>query len=208
MFIRLYEENPNTKHLQQIVDCLKRGGVIIYPTDTVYAFGCDLYNSDAVEKLSALKRIPKENAQFSVICYDLSNLSEYCFQLNNSVFKLLKASLPGPYTFILKASGQVPKMFRNNKKKTIGIRVPDNNIAREIVKMLGNPIITTSLVTNDEINEYITDPDLIYDNYKDLVDIIVDGGIADPSPSTIIDCTDENNIEVIREGKGSIDLFI
>ena len=208
MLIKLYHENPNAKHIQQIVDCLKKGGVIIYPTDTVYAFGCDLYHPDAMDNLSALKKIPKENAHFSIVCCDLSNLSEYCFQLDNRVFKLLKSVLPGAYTFILKASGQVPKMFRNNKKKTIGIRVPDNALTREIVNCLGNPILTTSIINDDDIVEYLTDPELIYEKYKDQVNLVIDGGIGELTPSTIIDCTDSDNIEIIREGKGSIEGFL
>lgn len=204
MRIRLYEENVNTKQLDQVVDCLKKGGVIIYPTDTVYAFGADMYNSKAVEKISRLKKI-SESANYSIICHDLSNLSDYTLQISNDIFRMMKRALPGPYTFILKANNQVPKLF-HSKKKTIGIRVPDNVIARAIVEALGNPIISSSIHDDDLVLEYTTDPDLIYERYEDKIDLLVDGGIGDNEASTVLDCTGDE-IEILREGKGDLSIL-
>jgi tRNA threonylcarbamoyl adenosine modification protein (Sua5/YciO/YrdC/YwlC family) len=204
MRIRLYEENVNPRQLDQVVDCLKSGGVIVYPTDTVYAFGADMYNNKAIDKINRLKRI-SEGANYSIICHDLSNLSDYTLQLNNQVFKMMKRALPGPYTFILKANNQVPKLFYS-KKKTIGIRVPDNAIARAIVMALGNPMVSSSINDDDEIIEYTTDPDLIYERYRDQIDILVDGGYGDNQPSTVLDCTGDE-VEVIREGKGDLSII-
>ncbi len=199
MRIRLYEENVNAKQLDQVVDCLKKGGVIIYPTDTVYAFGADMYNSKAIEKISRLKKI-SESANYSIICHDLSHLSDYTLQISNDIFRLMKRALPGPYTFILKANNQVPKLF-HSKKKTIGIRVPDNAIARAIVEALGNPIVSSSIHDDDEVIEYTTDPDLIYERYEDQIDLLVDGGFGDNEASTVLDCTGDE-IEILREGEG------
>ena len=204
MRIRLYEENVNAKQLDQVVDCLKKGGVIIYPTDTVYAFGADMYNSKAIEKISRLKKI-SESANYSIICHDLSHLSDYTLQISNDIFRLMKRALPGPYTFILKANNQVPKLF-HSKKKTIGIRVPDNVIARAIVEALGNPIVSSSIHDDDEVIEYTTDPDLIYDRYEDQIDLLVDGGFGDNEASTVLDCTGEE-IEILREGKGDLSIL-
>jgi tRNA threonylcarbamoyl adenosine modification protein (Sua5/YciO/YrdC/YwlC family) len=204
MRIRLYEENVNVKQLDQVVDCLKKGGVIIYPTDTVYAFGADMYNSKAVEKISRLKKI-SESANYSIICHDLSNLSDYTLQISNDIFRMMKRALPGPYTFILKANNQVPKLF-HSKKKTIGIRVPDNAIARAIVEALGNPIISSSIHDDDEVIEYTTDPDLIYERYEDRIDLLVDGGFGDNEASTVLDCTGDE-IEILREGKGDLSIL-
>jgi tRNA threonylcarbamoyl adenosine modification protein (Sua5/YciO/YrdC/YwlC family) len=203
MRIRLYEENVNGRQLDQVVDCLRKGGVIIYPTDTVYAFGADMYNSKAVEKIARIKQLG--NANFSIICHDLSNLSDYTLQINNEVFRMMKRALPGPYTFILKANNQVPKIF-HSKKKTIGIRVPANAIARAIVQALGNPIVSSSIRDDDEVIEYTTDPDLIYEKYQDLVDLLVDGGYGDNEASTVLDCTTEE-IEIVREGKGDLSIL-
>lgn len=205
MRIRLYEENINEKHLQQAVEIIKSGGVIIYPTDTVYAFGCDIYNHKAIERINKLKRLPKENDNYAIICHDLSHLSDYTMQLPNVIFKMMKRVLPGPYTFILKANQQVPKLF-HSKKKTIGIRVPDNTIARALVKELGNPLVSSSINDEDDIIEYTTDPDLIWEKYREHIDLLVDGGYGDNQASTVLDCTNEE-IEVIREGKGSIDFL-
>jgi tRNA threonylcarbamoyl adenosine modification protein (Sua5/YciO/YrdC/YwlC family) len=204
MRIRLYEENVNAKQLDQVVDCLKKGGVIIYPTDTVYAFGADMYNSKAIEKISRLKKI-SESANYSIICHDLSHLSDYTLQISNDIFRLMKRALPGPYTFILKANNQVPKLF-HSKKKTIGIRVPDNVIARAIVEALGNPIVSSSIHDDDEVIEYTTDPDLIYERYEDQIDLLVDGGFGDNEASTVLDCTGEE-IEILREGKGDLSIL-
>jgi tRNA threonylcarbamoyl adenosine modification protein (Sua5/YciO/YrdC/YwlC family) len=204
MRIRLYEENVNAKQLGQVVDCLKKGGVIIYPTDTVYAFGADMYNSKAIEKISRLKKI-SESANYSIICHDLSHLSDYTLQISNDIFRLMKRALPGPYTFILKANNQVPKLF-HSKKKTIGIRVPDNAIARAIVEALGNPIVSSSIHDDDEVIEYTTDPDLIYERYEDQIDLLVDGGFGDNEASTVLDCTGDE-IEILREGKGDLSIL-
>jgi tRNA threonylcarbamoyl adenosine modification protein (Sua5/YciO/YrdC/YwlC family) len=205
MIINIHPDNPDPKRIEQVVDVLRKGGVIIYPTDSVYAVGCDLMNIKALEKVARLKNIKLDKANFSFICYDLSHISEYTKPIENQVFKLMKKALPGPYTFILNASGQVPKIFQS-KKKTVGIRVPDNNIPREIVKVLGNPIVSTSVHDDDEILEYTTDPELIYDKYKDLVDVVINGGFGNLDASTVFDCT-QGAPELVREGKGSLDIL-
>jgi tRNA threonylcarbamoyl adenosine modification protein (Sua5/YciO/YrdC/YwlC family) len=203
MLIRVHPENPNTRQISQIVEILKNGGIIIYPTDTVYGLGCDINNSKAVEQIARLKGVKLEKANFSFICYDLSHLSDFTKPLNNEVFKLMKRNLPGPFTFILEANNNVPKLFKS-KKKTVGIRIPDNNIAREIVKLLGNPIMSTSIYDADDLIEYTTDPELIYERYENLVDAVIDGGYGNNIASTVVDCT-ENRIEVIREGIGVLE---
>ncbi len=202
MLIKLYNDNPDSRQIKKIVDVLKKGGVIIYPTDTVYGLGCDITNPKAVERVAQIKGLNIKKAHFSFICHDLSHLSSYTLAINTPIFKVLKRNLPGAFTFILKANSQVPKLFKNNKK-TVGIRIPDNNIILEIVKELGNPILTTSVYDNDEIIEYTTDPELIYDNYADKVDIVIDGGYGDNTPSTVVDCSD-GDIQIIREGKGEL----
>ena len=203
MLLRIYPENPNDRHIQMIADCLRNGGVVIYPTDTVYAIGCDIYQIKAVERVAQIKGIKAEKANFSVICQDLSHISDFTRPFSTSVYKVMKKALPGPFTFILNANNQVPRIFQS-RKKTVGIRVPDNNITREIVRELGNPIISTSVYDEDEILEYTTDPELIYEKYKDLVDIIIDGGFGDNEASTVIDCT-RDEMEVIRQGKGLLE---
>ena len=200
MLIKIYEENPNLREIQKVVDVLKSGGVIIYPTDTVYGIGCDITQSKAVERVARLKRVSVEKSQFSFMCADLSHLSDYCKPLPNHIFKMLKRCLPGPYTFILNANNQVPKYFKG-KKKTVGIRVPANRIVTDIIRELGNPILSTSVRDDDEIIGYITDPELIHDKFGDDVDIVIDGGAGDIIPSTIIDCTDDIPV-VTRQGKG------
>jgi tRNA threonylcarbamoyl adenosine modification protein (Sua5/YciO/YrdC/YwlC family) len=202
MLIRIYPENPNPRHINQVVDVLKKGGVIIYPTDTIYGIGCDITNQKAIEKVCQIRGIKPEKANFSFICHDLSHISNYIKPIDNSVFRLIKKALPGPFTFIFEASNQVPKLLSSNKK-TAGIRVPDNNIAREIVRVLGNPIVSTSIHDEDEIIEYSTDPELIYEKYKDLVDLVIDGGYGGNQPSTVVDCT-TGEFEVIRNGKGDL----
>ncbi|HOW25919.1 MAG TPA: L-threonylcarbamoyladenylate synthase [Bacteroidales bacterium] len=202
MLLRIHPETPGERQIKTVVECLNDGGVIIFPTDTVYGLGCDIYQGKAIERIARIKGIKKEKANFSFICHDLSHLADYTRPLNNSVYKLMKASLPGPYTFILNANSNVPKIFQS-RKKTVGIRVPDNKIPIEIVKELGHPIMTTSVYDEDEILEYSTDPELIHEKFKDLVDIVIDGGYGDNEPSTILDCTGEE-IFVIREGKGEI----
>lgn len=201
--IKIYEENPSPREIQKIVDVLKNGGLIIYPTDTVYGLGCDITNTKALEKIAQLKGIKLAKANLSFICKDLSNISEYA-TLDSSTFKLLKRSLPGPYTFILNGSNNLPSVFK--KKKTVGIRVPKNNIALAIVEALGNPIISTSIRDEDEVLEYTTDPELIAEKWDKQVAVVIDGGYGDNIASTVIDLT-QSEPEVIREGKGSLDIF-
>ncbi len=203
MLLRIHPENPSQRQIQTVVDCLKKGGVIIYPTDTVYGLGCDIYNSKGVDRVARIKGIKKEKANFSFICHDLRHLSDFTKPIDNSIFKLMKSSLPGPYTFILNANNNVPRIFQS-KKKTVGIRVPDNNIILEIVRELGNPVMTTSIHDEDEMLEYTTDPELIYEKYESQVDIVVDGGYGGFVPSTILNCTSDEP-ELIRKGKGEWD---
>jgi tRNA threonylcarbamoyl adenosine modification protein (Sua5/YciO/YrdC/YwlC family) len=202
MLIRLYEENPNPRQVQGIVEKLRTGGVMIYPTDTVYSIGCDITNQKAVEHVARMKGIKIEKTRFSFICHDLSHLSDYTRPISNNVFKMMKRNLPGPFTFILEANNNVPRYFKG-KKKTVGIRVPNNNIIREIVKELGNPVFSTSVHDPDEILAYTTDPELIHYYYSDKVDFVIDGGFCSNEVSTIIDCTNDN-IEIIRQGKGEL----
>ena len=206
MLKRIYDENPNEKEIEAVVNCLKNGGVIIYPTDTVYALGCDINNKKALERVARIKGVKLKDAHFSIVCYDLSHLSVYAKQVSTQTYKLLKRVLPGPYTVILNATGQIPKIF-NNKKKTVGIRIPDNNIARDIVKALGSPIVSTSIKDEDDIIEYSTDPELIFEKYSSLVDIVINGGYGENVASTVVDCTDEGEYIIIREGKGDLDLI-
>ncbi|HZH73226.1 MAG TPA: L-threonylcarbamoyladenylate synthase [Mariniphaga sp.] len=200
MLLKIYNENPNPRDIRKVVEVLQSGGLIIYPTDTVYGIGCDITNQKAVEKVAQLKGIKIEKSNFSFICSDLSHLSDYTKPISSSVFKLMKKNLPGPFTFILDANNNVPRYFKG-KKKTVGIRVPDNNIIREIVSALGNPILSTSIRDEDEIVEYTTDPELIYEKYQDIAEIVIDGGPGELIPSTVVDCTGEQ-LEMIREGKG------
>jgi tRNA threonylcarbamoyl adenosine modification protein (Sua5/YciO/YrdC/YwlC family) len=204
MLIKLYDENPNPKTIRKIADVLVEGGIIIYPTDTVYGLGCDITNQKAVEKIAKLKGLKIENTNLSFICSDLSHLSDYTRPIPNHIFKLMKKYLPGPFTFILEANNNVPKYFKG-KKKTVGIRIPDNNIIRAIVEELGHPILSTSIHDDDEILEYITDPELIYEKYQDIADIVIDGGYGHLIPSTVVDCTGLVP-EIVRQGKGEIDL--
>ena len=206
MLVKIYPENPSEKAIELVVDVLKKGGLVIYPTDTVYGLGCDITNHKAIERIARIRGIKPEKAHFSFICYDLSHISDYIKPIDNETYRVIKKALPGPFTFIFNASKKVPKMLSSNKK-TVGIRVPDNNIARAIVKELGNPIISTSIRDEDEIKEYSTDPELIYEKFKDLVDLVIDGGYGDNEPSTVIDCT-MGEFEVIREGKGDLNLFV
>lgn len=206
MFIKIYEENPNPKSISQVVDILRKGGVIIYPTDTIYGIGCDITNPKAIERVCQIRGLKPEKANLSFICNDLTSISLYTKPLDNATFRLLKKSLPGPFTFIFNASGQVPKLL-SSKKKTVGIRVPDNNIAREIVRELGNPIVSASIHDDDELVEYSTDPELIYEKYSDLVDVVIDGGYGDNIPSTVVDCT-TGEFEIIRQGEGDLTLYL
>ncbi len=202
--IRIYEENPNPKAIKQVVEVLKKGGLIIYPTDTVYCLGCDITNTKALEKVARIKGVKLDKANFSFICHDLSNLSDYVKQIDTKTFKILKRALPGPYTFILPGSKTLPAAFK--KKKEVGIRVPNNNIALEIVKLLGNPIVSTSIRDEDEIIEYTTDPELILEKWDNLVDLVIDGGYGDNQASTVVDLSKEEPL-IVREGKGSLEIF-
>ena len=198
----IHPQNPEMRKIKEVVDCLKKGGIIIYPTDTIYGLGCDIFNTKAIERICHLKQVKPSTLSF--ICHDLSHISDYVMQLSTPIFKIMKRALPGPYTFILKANTSVPKLLHTSKK-TIGIRVPNHEIPLTIVKELGNPIITTSIKQeDDEINPYISDPDLIYEKYEKLVDIIIDGGSTGMIPSTILDCTNDS-CEVVREGAGTVD---
>lgn len=202
-FIKLYPENPDPRKIQKIVNILHDGGVIIYPTDTVYGMGCNIHNLRAVERIAQIKGIKVKKHNFSFICYDLSNISEYTRALSTPVFKMMKKALPGPYTFILEANNSVPKILNSNKK-TVGIRVPDHAIPRLLVKELGSPILTTSIHDEDDVIEYSTDPELIYEKFRDLVDVVIDGGYGNNVASTILDCTGEE-IELVRQGLGSVE---
>ena len=202
--LKIYEENPNPKVIEKVIAVLRAGGLIIYPTDTVYGLGCDITNIKALEKIARIKGVKLEKSNFSFICHDLSNLSDYVKQIDTSTFKILKRALPGPYTFILPGSKSLPHPFK--KRKTVGIRVPDNNIVREIVEQLGNPIVSTSIRDEDEIIEYTTDPELILEKWDNLVDLVIDGGFGDNQASTIIDLSDSEPL-ILREGKGSLEIF-
>ncbi len=206
MLIKIYPENPNEKAIQQVVEVLKKGGIIIYPTDTVYGMGCDITNSKAIERICKIKGIKPEKANFSFVCYDLRHISDYTKPIDNETYRILKKALPGPFTFIFNANKIVPKLLSSNKK-TVGIRVPNNSIARSIVQLLGNPIISTSIHDEDEIIEYSTDPELIHEKYEELVDLVIDGGYGDNQPSTIVDCS-EGDFEIIRQGKGDLSQYL
>lgn len=203
-FLKIYEDNPSEAAIKKVVDVLRNGGLVIYPTDTVYGLGCDITNTKALERIAKIKGIKLEKANFSFVCSDLSNLSDYVKQIDTATFKILKRALPGPYTFILPGNNDLPREFR--KKKTVGIRVPDNNIALEIVKILGNPIVSTSIHDEDAVLEYSTDPELIFEKWQNLVDLVIDGGYGDNVGSTIIDLSGYEPV-VVREGKGDPDIF-
>lgn len=200
MLIKIYPENPNQKEIDKVVKTLEDGGLVIYPTDTVYAIGCDALNVRAVEKICRIKGINPAKSNLSIICYDLSNISEYA-KVDNATFKMMKKNLPGPFTFILNTTSSLPKIYKN--KKTVGIRVPDNSIIRELVRTLGGPMLTTSVKDDDEVIEYSTDPELIYEKFEDIADIIIDGGYGGIEGSTVVDCTGEEP-EIIRQGKGEL----
>lgn len=202
-FIRLYEENPDPKKVKQAVDILRNGGVVIYPTDTVYGMGCDITNQRAVEKICKIKGINPKKHNFSIICADLGNIAQYTRVITKPVFKMMKKGLPGPFTFILEASNVVPKILHSNKK-TIGIRVPAHNIPRILVEELGHPILTTSIRDEDDVVEYSTDPELIFEKYQHLVDLVIDGGYGQNVASTILDCTGDE-VEIVRQGLGQLE---
>lgn len=200
MLIKLYSENTNPRGLQHIVDVLRDGGTVIYPTDTIYGIGCDALNVRAVEKICALKGIDPQKSNLSIICNDLSNISEYA-KVSNNTFKLMRKNLPGPFTFILPTTSSLPKIYKN--RKTVGIRVPDNSIIRELVSMLGNPILSTTVKDENDEVEYTTDPELIYEKWDEFADIVIDGGIGGIDPSTVVDCTGDEPV-IIRQGKGEL----
>lgn len=204
MLIKIYPENPNPKDIRQVVDVLKNGGIIIYPTDTVYGMGCDITNAKAVEKVARYRNVKIEKSNFSFICSDMSHLADFTKPIPNNIFKILKRYLPGPFTFILNANSNVPKYFKG-KKKTVGIRIPDNPIILEIARELGNPIMSTSIHDDDEIVEYSTDPELIHEKFSNVVDLVVDGGYGDNMPSTIVDCTEDIPV-IVRQGKGVLEI--
>lgn len=203
-FIKIYEENPNPKEIKKVVEILRNGGLIIYPTDTVYGLGCDITKTRALEKIARIKGIKLNKANWSFICADLSNLSDYVRQIDTATFKILKRALPGPYTFILPGNNNLPKAFKN--KKTVGIRVPDNAIIKTLVEKLGNPIVSTSIRDEDELLEYTTDPELIYEKWQKLVEVVIDGGYGGNQASTVVDLS-EDEPKIIREGKGALDIF-
>ena len=202
--LKIYPENPNPKAIQNVVDVLKKGGLIIYPTDTVYGLGCDITNVKALDRIAKIKGVKLERSNFSFICHDLSNLSDYVTQIETPIFKLLKRTLPGPYTFILPGANSLPYPFK--KKKTVGIRIPDNSVALNIVEALGNPIVSTSIHDEDAILEYTTDPELIHEKWSSKVDLVIDGGYGDNQPSTVLEVMG-SEITIVREGKGTIDIF-
>jgi len=203
-FIKIYEDKPSEAAIAKVVKVLKEGGLVIYPTDTVYGLGCDITNSRALERIAKIKGVKLEKAKFSFICHDLSNLSDYVKQIDTATFKILKRALPGPYTFILPGNNNLPREFK--KKTTVGIRVPENNITLEIVRQLGNPIVTMSIRDEDDVVEYTTDPELIFEKWQNRVDMVIDGGYGDNVASTIIDLSGHEP-EIVREGKGDIDIL-
>jgi tRNA threonylcarbamoyl adenosine modification protein (Sua5/YciO/YrdC/YwlC family) len=202
MLVKIHPDNPGDRKMNQVIETLQKGGVICYPTDTVYGLGCDIFNRKAVEKIALIKNADLKKAHFSFICYDLSHISDFTKTLDNSVFKLMKNNVPGPFTFILDANNKVPALFQS-RKKTVGIRVPDHPIPLEIVRRLGHPIMTTSVLDDDEVIEYTTNPELIHDKFKKQVDIVIDGGPGGNVPSTVVDCTGSEP-EILRQGKGNI----
>ncbi|NVO18327.1 MAG: threonylcarbamoyl-AMP synthase [Bacteroidetes bacterium] len=202
MLLKIYPENPDERAIRKVIECLKDGGIIIYPTDTIYGIGCDIFKSKTVERIAELRGIKPGKSNFSFICHDMSQLSEFVRPIDNHTFKIMKANLPGPFTFILDSNNNVPRHIQS-KRKTVGIRIPDNDIIRLIVKELGNPIMSTSVHDDDDILEYTTDPELIYEKFQDKVDIVIDGGYGGNIPSTVVDCT-QGELMVTREGKGEL----
>lgn len=206
MLLRINPSKPNYTEIAQVVNCLRDGGIIIYPTDTVYGLGCDIHKQRAVERICKLKGIDCEKANFSFICHDLSHLSDFTRPISTATYKLMKKALPGPFTFVLDGNNNVPKLFKS-KKKTVGIRIPDNLICLEIVRQLGNPIMSTSVHDDDELIDYTTDPELIYEKYKNKVDIVIAGGYGNNEPSTVVDCTTDEFV-ILRQGLGVLEEFV
>lgn len=205
MLLRIHPENPSERQLKIVVECLRDGGVIIYPSDTVYGMGCDITKLKAVDRVAQIRGIKREKANFSFVCSDFSHLSSFVKPIPNHTFRIMRHALPGPFTFILNATSSVPHFFQS-KKKTVGIRIPDHKIPISIVAMLGNPIMTTSIHADDEIIDYQTDPEIIYETFKKTVDIVIDGGHCGNIPSTVVDCTTEE-LKVVRQGKGELVLI-
>ncbi len=203
MLIKIYPENPNQREVQKAAEILRNGGVIIYPTDTVYGIGCSIDKPKAIQRVARIRGINLTKANFSFIFYDLSHISDYTRHISNNAFRMLKRYLPGPFTFILESNNNIPKIFKS-RKKTVGIRIPDNKVIREIVRELGNPILSSSIHDEDDIIEYTTDPELIHEKYAELVDAVIDGGFGDNEASTVIDCSNEE-FELLRQGKGVLD---
>jgi tRNA threonylcarbamoyl adenosine modification protein (Sua5/YciO/YrdC/YwlC family) len=204
MLLKIHPETPGQRQVQKAVELFREGSVLIFPTDTVYGLGCDIYSHKALERVARIKGVHLEKANFSFICHNLSNLTDYAKHVNNPTFKLMKQCLPGPFTFILEANSNVPRIFRS-RKKTVGIRIPDNKIILEIVKELGNAVLTTSIHDEDEVLDYTTDPDQIYDHYKNLVDAVIHGGFGNNVPSTIINCTGPTPV-IVRQGIGQVEM--
>lgn len=203
MLIKIYPENPNPREIKKIAQIIDDGGLVIYPTDTIYGIGCDITKPKAVARLAQIQGLDMDKAFFSFIFNDLSQLSEYTKPMSNPAFKLLKRNVPGPFTFIFEANNNIPKLFKT-RRKTIGIRLPDNNIVRAIVSELGRPLLSSSVHDDqDEVTEYITDPELIHERYGNVVDAVIDGGYGDNQPSTVVDCTTDE-FEIIRQGKGEL----
>jgi len=200
MLLSIHADNPDKRKVDKVVRLLQEGGVIIYPTDTIYGLGCDIFQKKAIEKICRLRDLNPDKANLTIICKDISQLAEYTQQIDNVIFKLLKRNLPGPFTFILKAGRKIPKSF-NNRRKTLGLRIPNNNIAQAIIEGLGNPILSISLKSEDEITEYFTDPFEIHEDFEKKVDIVIDGGIGSNVPSTVVNLSD-GEIDIIRQGKG------
>ncbi|HQO50604.1 MAG TPA: L-threonylcarbamoyladenylate synthase [Bacteroidales bacterium] len=204
MLLKIYPENPSPRHIKMVVDCLKSGGLVIFPTDTVYGLGCSINQPKAVDRIALLKGIKKEKANFSFIFNNLSMLSDFTRPIGNDIFKMMKRNLPGPFTFILESNSNIPKIFQN-KKKTIGIRIPDEPIIQTIIEELGHPVMTTSILDDDKMLEYTTDPELIFEDYENIVDLVIDGGYGNNVPSTVVDCTGEDWI-IVRQGMGELAL--
>ncbi|MDX5348460.1 MAG: threonylcarbamoyl-AMP synthase [Hymenobacteraceae bacterium] len=204
--LQIHPDNPPLNKILQVVDVLRKGGVIIYPTDTIYGLGCDLHNTKAVERLCQIKGVKPDKVNLSFICSDLTHISDYARGFSTQTYKVMKKALPGPFTFVLEASSKVPR-YSGNKKKTVGIRVPDNNICLMLVKELGNPIISTSIHDEDDVVEYSTDPELIFEKYRNQVDIVIDGGYGKNIPSTVVD-VQHDSFEVLRQGAGDIEQYL
>jgi tRNA threonylcarbamoyl adenosine modification protein (Sua5/YciO/YrdC/YwlC family) len=205
--ISIHPQNPEPQKIRRVVQCLRKDGVVVYPTDTVYGIGCDLYSAKAIERICRIKGVKPNKMHLSFICYDLSDISNYARQIPNAVFRVMKKALPGPFTFILESSSEVPKIV-GQKKNQVGIRVPAHNVPRAIVKELGNPILTTSIKDEDEVIEYMTDPSLIKDKYDSVVDIVIDSGYGGNVPSTVVLCQNNGIMEVVREGLGDFELYL